>query len=109
MAEPKKFKKTFAAAMAGVAIVLATVSNLCVYAFGEVTNGSVTAFLLEEYKDDKSIIVFLMIANTLVSLSVLFTYPMQLFPTLEVRIFLSPFSCCCCNLVLSPVANFVDG
>lgn len=83
MAEPKKFKKTFAGAMACVAVVLATVSNLCVYAFGEVTNGSVTAFLLEEYKDDKSIIVFMMIANTLVSLSVLFTYPMQLFPTLE--------------------------
>ncbi|KAL7532873.1 hypothetical protein ACHAXR_004907, partial [Thalassiosira sp. AJA248-18] len=83
MAEPKKFKRVFGAAMACVAVILATVSNLCVYAFGEVTNGSVTAFLLEEYKDDKSLIVFLMIANTAVSLSVLFTYPLQLFPTLE--------------------------
>jgi len=83
MAEPKKFKGVFTAAMACVALILATVSTLCVYAFGTVTNGSVTAFLLEEYKDDKSIIVYVMIANTVVSLSVLFTYPLQLFPTLE--------------------------
>eukprot|EP01083_Nonionella_stella_P035656 97253_1 len=69
--------------MACVAVVFAIVANLCVYAFGEVTNGSVTAFLLEKYKDDKSIIVFLMMANTVVSLSVLFTYPLQLFPTFE--------------------------
>lgn len=75
MAEPKKFKRVFAAAMGTVALILATVSNLCVYAFGEVTNGSVTAFLLEEYSDNKSIVVFLMIANTAVSVSVLFTYP----------------------------------
>eukprot|EP00579_Thalassiosira_antarctica_P002360 CAMPEP_0201873280 /NCGR_PEP_ID=MMETSP0902-20130614/5829_1 /ASSEMBLY_ACC=CAM_ASM_000551 /TAXON_ID=420261 /ORGANISM="Thalassiosira antarctica, Strain CCMP982" /LENGTH=589 /DNA_ID=CAMNT_0048399839 /DNA_START=197 /DNA_END=1963 /DNA_ORIENTATION=+ len=83
MAEPKKFKKIFGAAMACVAILMAIVANLCVMAFGEVTNGSVTAFLLEKYKDDKSVIVFLMIANMAISLSVLFTYPLQLFPTLE--------------------------
>ena len=83
MAEPKRFKNVFRAAMASVAVILATVANLCVYAFGEVTNGSVTAFLLKEYKDNTSLIVFLMIANTAVSLSVLFTYPLQLFPTLE--------------------------
>jgi len=83
MAEPKKFKRVFWSAMGCVAIILAVVSNLCVLAFGEVTNGSVTAFLLEEYKDNKSLIVFLMVANTAVSLSVLFTYPLQLFPTFE--------------------------
>ena len=48
-----------------------------------VTNGSVTAFLLEKYSDNKAVILALMIANTSVSLSVLFTYPIQLFPTLE--------------------------
>eukprot|EP00581_Thalassiosira_minuscula_P005719 CAMPEP_0183741856 /NCGR_PEP_ID=MMETSP0737-20130205/63272_1 /TAXON_ID=385413 /ORGANISM="Thalassiosira miniscula, Strain CCMP1093" /LENGTH=63 /DNA_ID=CAMNT_0025977331 /DNA_START=28 /DNA_END=216 /DNA_ORIENTATION=+ len=63
MAEPKKFKRVFWSAMGCVAIILAVVSNLCVLAFGEVTNGSVTAFLLEEYKDNKSLIVFLMVAN----------------------------------------------
>lgn len=83
MAEPKKFKRVFGAAMVSVAMVLATVSNVCVYAFGEVTSGSITAFLLEKYKGDESIIVFLMIANTVCSLSVLLSYPLQLFPTLE--------------------------
>mmetsp|Transcript_15342 Transcript_15342/g.33147 ORF Transcript_15342/g.33147 Transcript_15342/m.33147 type:complete len:635 (+) Transcript_15342:82-1986(+) len=84
MAEPKKFKMVFWSAMFCIALILATVSMVCVYAFGEVTNGSVTAFLLEEYKGNTSVIVFLMVANTAVSLSVLFTYPIQLFPTLEI-------------------------
>mmetsp|Transcript_28750 Transcript_28750/g.57342 ORF Transcript_28750/g.57342 Transcript_28750/m.57342 type:complete len:622 (-) Transcript_28750:423-2288(-) len=83
MKEPKKFKKTFLGAMACVALILAGVANICVIAFGEVTNGSVTAFLLEKYQDDKATLVFLMIANTAVSLSVLFTYPIQLFPVIE--------------------------
>jgi proton-coupled amino acid transporter len=69
--------------MTCAAVIFAFVANLCVLAFGKVTNGSVTAFLLEEYKDNKSLIVFVMIANTAVSLSVLFTYPLQLFPTFE--------------------------
>ncbi|KAL3789251.1 hypothetical protein HJC23_002836 [Cyclotella cryptica] len=84
MAEPRKFKKVFWQAMASVALILATVSNVCVYAFGEVTNGSVTAFLLEKYNGDKTVTLFLMIANTVVSLSVLFTYPIQLFPVVEI-------------------------
>ncbi|KAL9190169.1 hypothetical protein ACHAXT_007380 [Thalassiosira profunda] len=83
MAEPRKFKRVFFSAMAVTATVFATVATLCVYAFGKVTNGSVTAFLIEEYKDDASLIVFIMIANTLTSFSVLFTYPLQLFPTFE--------------------------
>ena len=83
MEEPKKFKKVFLASMVCIALILAIVSNICVYAFGEVTNGSVTAFLLEEYKDNTTIIVYLMLANTAVSLSVLFTYPIQLFPVIE--------------------------
>jgi len=48
MKEPKKFKKTFLGAMACVALILAGVANICVIAFGEVTNGSVTAFFVGE-------------------------------------------------------------
>lgn len=84
MAEPRKFKKVFWYAMASIALILATVSNVCVYAFGEVTNGSITAFLLEKYEDDNTVILFVMIANTAVSLSVLFTYPIQIFPVIEI-------------------------
>jgi len=83
MKEPKYFKPVFCVSMALVAVILGTVSSLCVLAFGEVTNGSVTAFLLEAYREDSSITWWLMITNTAVSLSVLLTYPLQLFPALE--------------------------
>merc|ERR1711935_340371 len=83
MAEPQQFKKVFFWAMVFVAAIFSAVAGLCVHAFGEVTNGSVTAFLLEKFKEDASVIWWLMVANTPVSFSVLFTYPLQLFPTLD--------------------------
>jgi len=83
MRKPEQFAPVFCASMAVVAAMLSTVGLTCVYAFGNVTSGSVTAFLLDAYKDDDSITLWLMIANTAVSLSVLLTYPLQLFPALE--------------------------
>ena len=83
MKHPKQFKKVFGSAMTCVAVIFAIFANVCVYAFGTVDNGSITAFLLEKYRNDDSVIVFVMAANTVVSLSVLFTYPLQLFPTIE--------------------------
>lgn len=83
MKHPKQFKKVFGSAMTCVAVIFAIFANVCVYAFGSVDNGSITAFLLEKYKDDNHLIVFVMAANIAVSLSVLFTYPLQLFPTIE--------------------------
>ena len=83
MKHPKQFKQVFGSAMSCVAVIFALFGNICVYSFGAVNNGSITAFLLEKYKDDNHLIVFFMITNTVVSISVLFTYPLQLFPTLE--------------------------
>ena len=83
MRNPQHFAPVFCASMAVVALILATVAVVCVYAFGNVTSGSVTAFLLAQYKDDDSVTTWIMIANTAVSLSVLLTYPLQLFPALE--------------------------
>ena len=83
MKEPRKFKKVFWLAMISSGAVFAAVATLCTRAFGDVTSGSITAFLLGKFKDDETIMLFLMLANTFVSLSVLFTYPIQLFPTLE--------------------------
>jgi amino acid permease len=84
MKEPQHFEKVFWGSMLVVSFVLASVGGLCVLAFGEVTNGSITAFLIVAYGDDDSIVTWLMIANALVSLSVLLTYPLMLFPTLEI-------------------------
>jgi len=83
MKHPRQFKKVFWSAMTCVAVIFALFANICVYAFGSVDNGSITAFLLEKYKDDNHLIMIVMAANTVVSLSVLFTYPLQLFPTIE--------------------------
>ena len=83
MKDPREFKKVFSWAMAIVALILATFACVCVLTFGNVTSGSVTAFLLESYRNDPGITWWLMAANTTVSLSVLLTYPLQLFPALE--------------------------
>jgi hypothetical protein len=83
MKEPKDFQKAFVWSMATVATILAAVASLSVLAFGNVTNGSITAFLLDFYRHDPSITWWLMLANTAVSISILLTYPIQLFPALE--------------------------
>lgn len=84
MKEPKQFHKVFVISMGLVAIILSSVATVCVLTFGYVNSGSVTAFLLEgAYSDDPSITWWIMIANTAVSLSVLVSYPLQLFPALE--------------------------
>lgn len=97
MRQPESFPTTFAAAMVTVSIVFSVVAASCVAAFGPITQGSITAFLLQKYSDDSSsnsdnhpaaaamrLEVFLVrLANAAVSLSVLVTYPLQLFPCLE--------------------------
>ena len=83
MKEPQHFAPVFVWSMVAVAAMLAIVAVSCVLTFGHVTNGSVTAFLVENYRDDTRIMMWLTMANTFVSLSVLLTYPLQLFPALE--------------------------
>jgi proton-coupled amino acid transporter len=83
MAKPGKFGVVFWSAMVVTAFIFALVGALCVAAFGPVTNGSATAFLLEVYADQPNIRNILLAANAAVSLSVLVTYPLQLFPCLE--------------------------
>jgi len=83
MKQPKHFGPTFAGAMFLVALVMAVFGSFCVYAFGNVTNGSVTAFLIHHYQSDPSLRWWLLVANATISLSVLLTYPLQLFPAVE--------------------------
>ncbi|CAB9505671.1 Proton-coupled amino acid transporter 4 [Seminavis robusta] len=83
MKEPQHFQKVFVGTMTVVATILAAFATICVVTFGNVTNGSITAFLLEAYRKDPSVTFYLMAANTAVSFSVLLSYPLQLFPALE--------------------------
>lgn len=82
MAEPKHFKTVFVTSMSFTAVVFAAVASLCVIAFGDVTNGSVTAFLVENLEDE-NVKWWLYLANTFCSIAVLLTYPLQLFPSFE--------------------------
>ena len=83
MKEPKHFKTVFWGTMTLVTVVLATFATLNVFVFGFVSNGSITAFLMEAYRNDPSITFYVQAANAAVSLSVLLSYPLQLFPALE--------------------------
>jgi proton-coupled amino acid transporter len=84
MARPGKFGSVFGSAMVVTAVVFCLVGGLCVAAFGPISSGSVTAFLLDVYAEDNAQIeALLLAANAAVSLSVLVTFPLQLFPCLE--------------------------
>ena len=81
MANKEKFGHVFSAAMTASAVIFALVASLCVMAFGSVSSGSITAFLVEKAEGDD--LTLLYAANTLVSVAVLLTYPLQLFPSYE--------------------------
>lgn len=85
MLHPRKFFPIFAAAMASSASIFSVLAGMSVSTFGNVTNGSITAFLLAKYGSGNSPLVrsLVLAANAAVSLSVLVTYPLQLFPCLE--------------------------
>merc|ERR1712161_183307 len=43
----------------------------------------ITAFLLEKYKDSTEIQFFVMFSNVLVTISIIFSYPLMLYPAIE--------------------------
>jgi len=69
-------------------IIFLLVAAFCVMAFGKVSSGSITAFLVEQQQkggggDEEENLQILNLANLLVSLAVLLTYPLQLYPSYE--------------------------
>lgn len=82
MADGTQFEKVFIGAMTASAIIFALVGALCVVAFGPISSGSITAYLLEQADGDGDLEMLFM-ANTLLSVAVLLTYPLQLFPSYE--------------------------
>lgn len=82
MKDPSKFYGIFVRAMATVTAIYAIFATLCIAAFGSIDNGSVTAFLME-HSDQYSAKSLVLAANFFVSFSVLVTYPLQLFPAIN--------------------------
>ena len=86
MKNPSHFDFVFWFSMALVALCLAGVAVVSVLTFGDVTNGSLTAFLLDAYQtsdNSQNVTEWIMFANTAVSLSVLLTYPLTMYPAIE--------------------------
>ena len=84
----KEFKSAFGVSMLVVTILLCGMAGLSVLVFGEVTNGSITAFLLETYGDETDESGFgiaskTVLSNILVSLSIILSYPLMLYPAVE--------------------------
>lgn len=81
------FGMVFVSAMVASAVIFAMVAAFCVMAFGRVSSGSITAFLVEQQQqegaDKEDNLEILNMANLLVSIAVLLTYPLQLFPSYE--------------------------
>ena len=82
MMEPARFDMLFALGMATMTAIYAAFACLCVVTFGSIDNGSVTAFLME-HQDEFSAKTLVLAANFIVSVSVLVTYPLQLFPAIN--------------------------
>lgn len=82
MMDPAKFDGVFFCGMATVSSIYAAFAVLCVTAFGSIDDGSVTAFL-EEHGDEFASRKLVLAANFIVSCSVLVTYPLQLFPAIN--------------------------
>jgi len=78
----RDFKSAFCVSIVIITFFLWSMAGLCVITFGEVTNGSITAFLLETYQDP-NISQYAILANLLVSLSIIVSYPLMLYPAVE--------------------------
>jgi len=59
-----------------------TFATACVVVFGHVDSGSITAFLMRNF-DQLEGSALILAANAFVTFSVLFTYPLQMFPSIK--------------------------
>ena len=82
MKQRKKFIPIFTKAYVTVALIYCLMGGVCVWAFGKVQNGSITAFLVEE-KDTYEGTALTAFANLLVCFSIIGTYPLIMFPCIE--------------------------
>jgi len=87
MARPERFGAVLAVSMIIIGFWFSAFGSVCVLAFGNIDGGSITAYLLD-YNDGLKSPLFLsskqilLLSNCIVSLSLFFTYPLQLFPAI---------------------------
>eukprot|EP00554_Chaetoceros_debilis_P007760 CAMPEP_0194077634 /NCGR_PEP_ID=MMETSP0149-20130528/4230_1 /TAXON_ID=122233 /ORGANISM="Chaetoceros debilis, Strain MM31A-1" /LENGTH=406 /DNA_ID=CAMNT_0038758719 /DNA_START=363 /DNA_END=1583 /DNA_ORIENTATION=+ len=87
MTNPRAFDRVLVASMTIVGVLFCVFASSCTIAFGNVDGGSITAFLMDHRIELRLMEMFstyqiLLVTNVIVSLSLLFTYPLQLFPAI---------------------------
>lgn len=90
MINPEKFTKIFNISMVAVCFIFASFSTFCVIVFGKVDDGSITADLMSNLEDYNWRFCILT-ANFLVSICILFSYPLQMFPAIDLLSKLNTF------------------
>jgi len=98
----KHFTKTFVWNMAGICLLFCVFASCCIIAFGFVDDGSITVFLVGRIHNEDDVVLVVddnggggddawdssstsriaFLANAMVSITLLFTNPLQLFPVL---------------------------
>jgi len=79
MKKPEHFLAVYIVAKVIIVLTFTLFSIMCVSAFGKVDDGSINAFLTKHAQNYNGVSLVL-VANIIVSFSVLFSYPLQLFP-----------------------------
>jgi len=91
MTNPRRFGKVLIFSFTIIGLLFCVFGSACSVAFGKVDNGSITAYLMDHRTELEgfhgstmplSPYQFLLLTNVIVSLSVFFTYPLQLFPAI---------------------------
>lgn len=82
MKERASFRSMFSSVYALITVLYVCIGSSCVYFLGAITDGSITAFLAG-HSDEFSGYLLVTIANLLVSVAVLLSYALAMFPCIE--------------------------
>lgn len=85
MLYPEQYTICLIIGMGCVTLIYISIAEFCLMAYHYIDDGSIIKFLQIYYTDAaREIDVVMMIVNSLVTLSILFSYPLQLYPATEV-------------------------
>lgn len=86
MERPSDFLLVLSASMATVAVIFVCLAEVSIFAYGNIDEGSMTSFLMHHAGGDPTSLTATVITsvNLLISFAVLLTYPLQLYPAVQI-------------------------
>ena len=82
--QQNRFGTAYSISVVIITTLLAGMTVLGVYVFGEISQGSITASLLEVYQDSPQTRFQVLLANLLVTIGIVCSFPLMLFPAVEI-------------------------